>query len=70
MLAQHIKEEGIQEGFIMGRQEGIRAMVVNASMQGLPEDMIARIAGLDVASVKKILNNEKVKIPLDKLGLG
>ncbi|TYT74494.1 hypothetical protein [Desulfobotulus mexicanus] len=85
MLAQHIKEKGIQEGVIMGRQEGvimgrqegvimgrqegIRAMVVNASRQGLPEDMIARIAGLDVTSVKKILNNEKVKIPLDKLGL-
>jgi hypothetical protein len=31
--------------------------------------MIARIAGLDVASVKKILNHEKVDIPLDKLGL-
>jgi len=85
MLAQHIKEKGIQEGVIlgreegvilgrqegvvMGRQEGIRAMVMNASRQGLPEDMIARIAGLDVASVKKILNHEKVDIPLDKLGL-
>jgi hypothetical protein len=44
-------------------------MVMNASRQGLPEDMIARIAGLDVASVKKILNHEKVDIPLDKLGL-
>ncbi|MDY0164786.1 MAG: hypothetical protein RBR60_16270, partial [Desulfobotulus sp.] len=77
MLAQHIKEKGIQEGVvlgreegvILGRQEGIRAMVMNASRQGLPEDMIARIAGLDVASVKKILNHEKVDIPLDKLGL-
>ena len=85
MLAQHIKEKGIQEGVILGREEGIllgekkgrvegslvtlRAMVVNASRQGLAEDMIARIAGLDVASVKKILNHEKVDIPLDKLGL-
>lgn len=38
-------------------------MIRNADKQGLPIDMIAQIAQIDVDSVKKILNNEQIDIP-------
>lgn len=54
-----------------GRREGgykmIISMVRNAGKNGLSEEMIARIANLDIALVRKILNNEPVDIPLHLL---
>ena len=42
-------------------------MVRNAGRKGLSEEMIAQIVNLDVALVRKILNNEPVDIPLHLL---
>ncbi|MGD9731512.1 MAG: hypothetical protein AB7U45_04955 [Desulfamplus sp.] len=53
------------------RQEGSYKTTVsfvnNVKKQGLSEELIAQIANIDVESVRKILKNEKVDIPLHLL---
>jgi hypothetical protein len=39
-------------------------MIRNARQNGLSDDMIAKIANLDLNLVKKVINNEAVDIPL------
>ena len=54
-----------------GRKEGKFDMMINtirnARDNGLTEDMIARIVDLDLSSVKKVINNESIDIPLHLL---
>lgn len=40
------------------------AMIRNAEKQGISVEVIAQIAQVNVDSVKKILNNEQIDIPL------
>ena len=61
--AEKLRQEGMQKG----RQETMTAMVRNAGEKGLSEEMIAQITNLDIALVRKILNNEPVDIPLHLL---
>ncbi len=75
--ADRLRQEGRQEGRKAGRQEGrqeasnkmIFSMVQNAKKQGFPADIIAKIVGLDVTLVNKILNHEAVEVPLHLLDL-
>ncbi len=48
--------------------EKVISIIRNAEKQGLSVEVIAQIAQIDVASVKKILNNEQIDIPLHLLG--
>ncbi|MBF0378043.1 MAG: hypothetical protein HQK72_11245 [Desulfamplus sp.] len=65
--AEKLREEGWQKGLQKGRQEAgysmLQKLVHNAKKQGFSEDIIATIVNLDIPSVKKILNNEKIEIP-------
>ena len=69
--AEKLKQEGRMEGRMEGRAEGsyavIRSLVHNAHEQGFSNEDIAQLMNLDLDSVKKILNNEKVEIPLHLL---
>ena len=79
MLAEFIKDIGRKEGEKIGEKRGEKrgekkgsykkmvAMIHNAHKQGLPLEVIAQIAQIDVASVKKILNNETIEIPVHLL---
>ncbi len=58
---------GRQEGHKEGSYKKMVAMIHNSHKQGLPLEVIAQIAQIDVASVKKILNNETIEIPLHLL---
>jgi predicted transposase YdaD len=42
-------------------------MIRNARKNGLSDDMIAKIVNLDLSSVKKVINNEAIDIPLHLL---
>ena len=73
-LAEKLRKEGEIKGKIegeaKGRKKGIQAIVAiirNAEKQGLPVEIIAQIAQVDVGTVKKILNNEQIDIPLHLL---
>ena len=64
------REEGREEGLLEGQQSKVKMMVDmirNARDTGLSEDMIARIVNLDLSSVKKVINNEDIDIPLHLL---
>ena len=64
------KIKGKIEGEAKGRKKGIQAIVAiirNAEKQGLPVEIIAQIAQVDVGTVNKILNNERIDIPLHLL---
>jgi hypothetical protein len=63
MLAEYLKDMGRKEGHKEGSYKRMVAMIRNADKQGLPIDMIAQIAQIDVESVKKILNNEQIDVP-------
>jgi|GEM_PF-3552519 len=57
--AERLRQEGRQEGgYTM-----ILSLVQNAKKQGFSDEVIARIVNMDVASVRKILNNEIIEIP-------
>jgi len=43
-------------------------MIRNARKNGLSEDIIAKIVGLDINSVKKVINNEPVDISFQLSG--
>ncbi len=61
------REEGMLLGMEKGMEKGSHAtlltLVRNAKEQGLTDEMIGRIAGLDAAMVQKILRNEPVDLP-------
>jgi len=61
--ADRLRQEGRQEG----SNKMILSMVQNAKKQGFSVDIIAKIVGLDVALVKKILNREAFEVPLHLL---
>ncbi|MFA5905401.1 MAG: Rpn family recombination-promoting nuclease/putative transposase [Desulfobacula sp.] len=61
------RQEGIQEGIPKGRYNMMVTFIRNAGEKGLSQEMIAQIVNLDVESVRKILNNEPVDIPLHLL---
>ncbi len=63
MLAQYIKDKGRQEG----RKESLFSIVRNAKKQGLSEETISKIVGLDADAIKKILNREDFEVPLHLL---
>ncbi len=50
-------------GMEKGSHATLRALVRNAEEQGLSDEMIGRIAGLDAARVHNILRNEPVDLP-------
>jgi predicted transposase/invertase (TIGR01784 family) len=49
------REEGIKKGKEEGREEGKRQMVINCFVEGLPIELISKIAGLSVEEVEEIL---------------
>jgi hypothetical protein len=61
--ADKLRHEGRKEGLQKGKFDMIR----NARKNGLPDDMIAKIANLDLSLVKKVINNEPIDIPLHLL---
>ena len=61
--AERLRQEGRQEG----SYKMMISLVRNAGEKGLSEEVIAQIVNLDVALVRKILNNEPVDIPLHLL---
>jgi predicted transposase YdaD len=61
--AEKLRQEGRQEG----SYKMMISLVRNAGEKGLSEEVIAQIVNLDVALVRKILNNEPVDIPLHLL---
>jgi predicted transposase/invertase (TIGR01784 family) len=63
--AEKIRQEGRQEA----SNKIIFSFVQNAKKQGVSAEMIARIADLDIALVKKILNHEEVEVPMHLLNL-
>ena len=73
--AEKLRKEGIKEGIKKGekkgeekgRNESILFLVRNAGKQGLSEETIAGIVGLDAESVRKILNREDFDVPLHLL---
>ena len=71
--AERLRKEGMQQGRQQGRQEAsnkmILSLVQNAKKQGFPIEMIAKIVDLDITLVEKILNHEKVDVPLHLLNL-
>jgi predicted transposase/invertase (TIGR01784 family) len=64
-------QEGLQKGVLEGLPKGKFSMMLdtikNARNNGLSEDMIAKIVNLDLSSVKKVINNEPIDIPLHLL---
>ncbi|MEA1967432.1 MAG: transposase, partial [Thermodesulfobacteriota bacterium] len=65
--AEKLRKEGHKEGHKEGSNKTMASMVRNAQKNGLSEEMIARIANLDITLVRKILNDEPVDIPLHLL---
>ena len=61
------RKEGLQEGLPKGKFSMMVNMIRNARNNGLSEDVIARIVNLDLNSVKKVINNEPIDIPLHLL---
>jgi hypothetical protein len=57
------------EGLPKGKFTMMIDTIRNAKKNGLSEDMIARIVNLDLISVKKVINNETIDIPLHLLKL-
>ena len=55
------------EGLPKGKFTMMIDTIRNAKKNGLSEDMIAKIVNLDLISVRKILNNEAIDIPLHLL---
>nr|WP_320193465.1 hypothetical protein [uncultured Desulfobacter sp.] len=68
MLAEYLQDMGRKQGRKEGHKEGgyktMVAMIRNAKKQGIPVEVIAQIAQVNVDSVEKILNNEQIDIPL------
>ena len=62
-----VERFGIEKGIEKGSHATLRALVRNAKEQGLSDEMIGRIAGLDASMVQKILRNEPVDLPLHLL---
>jgi predicted transposase/invertase (TIGR01784 family) len=64
-------QEGLQKGVLEGLPKGKFSMMLdtikNARNNGLSEDMIAKIVNLDLSSVKKVINDEAIDIPLHLL---
>ncbi|GAB6057251.1 Rpn family recombination-promoting nuclease/putative transposase [Desulfonatronum parangueonense] len=66
-----VERIGIEKGQIEGRKEGLKEgrysalldLVHNAKEQGVSDDLIARLTGLDIQSVHRIWNNEPIDIP-------
>ncbi|MCK5508974.1 MAG: hypothetical protein KAI50_10710 [Desulfobacterales bacterium] len=60
---------GKKEGKKEGRKEGMLSFVQKAKQQGVSAETIARIVDLDITLINKILNHEKVEVPLHLLDL-
>lgn len=58
--AEQLRKEGLQKG----SYSMAKTMVLNAKKQGMKDELIAQILNLDITSVHKLLNNEKIDIPL------
>ncbi len=65
--AEKLRQEGMQKGIQKGGYKMMVSMVQNAAKKGLSEEIIAQIANIDVTSVRRILNNETIDIPLHLL---
>ena len=61
------RKEGRQEGHKEGKFDMMLYMIRNARKNGLTEDMIANIVNLDIDSVRRLMNNEPIDIPLHLL---
>lgn len=70
--AEKLRQEGMQEGMQKGRQEGMQKgsystyfnLIQNMKKKNLSDKDIAILINLDVDIVKKIMNKERVDIPL------
>jgi predicted transposase YdaD len=60
-------KEGIREGLPKGKFYMMIDTIRTARENGLSEDMIAKIVNLDIGSVRKVINNETIDIPLHLL---
>ncbi|ACN15613.1 conserved hypothetical protein [Desulforapulum autotrophicum HRM2] len=67
MLAQYIRERGMQEGRKEERKQSLISFIRKAKQEGVSVPTIAKIVDLDVSMVNKILNNEDIDIPLHLL---
>ncbi len=65
--AEKLRQEGRKEGRLEGGYTVIHALVHNAGKRGFSDEDIAQLVDLDLVTVRKILNNEKVEIPLHLL---
>jgi predicted transposase/invertase (TIGR01784 family) len=68
--ADKLRHEGRKEGLLEGQKGKAKmmiGMIRNAKDNGLSDDMIAKIVNLDLSSVKKVINNEAIDIPLHLL---
>jgi len=65
LILQVLKELGKKEG----RKEGMLSFIQKAKQQGVSAETIARIVDLDITLINKILNHEKVEVPLHLLDL-
>jgi len=71
MLAQYIREKGIQEGMQKGMQKGTYEsyfkIIQNMKKNNISEEDISKLINLELGIVQKIANNEIVDIPLHLL---
>jgi len=58
---------GRKEGKKEGKKENLLSIINNSKKEGLSPEIIAKITGLDTEIIKKIMENEKVDIPLHLL---
>jgi predicted transposase/invertase (TIGR01784 family) len=63
-IAEKLRQEGRQKG----RQEGRQELIWNMKKNNISDEDIARFTSIDIDLVKKIINKEKVEIPLHLLG--
>ena len=65
------RREGRKEGHLEGRQEGsyntLYASLQTMKKNGMSEEAIARVMNLELNLIKKVINKEKIEIPLHLL---
>ena len=56
LIEQMIREEGMEEGKKEGKKEGKEEVAKKALMEGIDEDIIVKITGLNKESIRKLRN--------------
>ena len=65
--AEKLRQEGRKAGRKEGSYKTLYTVIQNAKKNGVSDDSIAKMMNLDILFVKKMLNNEKIEIPLHLL---